>query len=799
MNEKVFKTLEFDKIKIMLSEKCVSDSAKNTALKLTPKASIEKIEQLQTQTEDAVSRILKKGYPAFSNPKDVREYTKRIEIGASLSIIELLHIGVLLNGIKRLKSYDSSEREDNKFDSLTESFNELDPLILLLNEIERSIISEDEIADEASNNLFDIRRKIKTTGSKIHEKMQSLLNNLRDYLQDPVITQRAGRYCLPVLASHKSKVPGMVHDQSGSGQTLFIEPMAVVELNNKLKELYLSEKEEIDRILANLSLKVYENIDALILDYKAMVYLDFVFAKGALALDMNALKPVISDNGYVNLKAARHPLLDRDKCLPIDLRLGKDFNLLIITGPNTGGKTVSLKTLGLLSLMAQSGLHIPAKDGSTLPLFYYIGADIGDEQSIEQSLSTFSSHMTNIRRILDDVGSEKRPSDHCLILLDELCAGTDPSEGAALACSILDYLKNKNAFVMATTHYSELKAYAISTDGVENASMEFDVETLSPTYKLIIGAPGKSNAFAISKKLGITDEILDDAKNRLSESDISIEEVLSELEAKRIEIEKAKEEIVSDKAEIQSLRDKIRRKEAGIEKAKQDILEKANQKASNILKDAKETADAAIRNINKYGSSNPDISKLEKNRANLGKKLKTTQEKSSTKSSKNISMKSNISKDKIRVGDKVHIISMNIDAIIQSLPNDKNEVEIQMGILRSRVNLSDLTLVDELTTPTKKSFSNKSSSYSDLSKAGTISSEIKLLGLTGDEAIEKLSKYLDDAYISGLKSVRIVHGKGAGVLRQVVSDYLRKNSVIKNYHLAEYGEGDSGVTIAEFK
>lgn len=797
MNEKVLSTLEFNKIREKLANYCFSDVTKTRARRLSPKADLDKINELQKETEDAVNRALKKPVPGFPNPKDAREFAKRLEIGSTLNTTELLGIADLLLNVRRIKEFGEPSRDNTIADSLTPDFESLDPLNLVSREIERCIISEDEIADDASPGLSNIRRQIRISGDRIHEKMQSMLNSLRDYLQEPVITQRQGRYCLPVSANHKAKVPGMVHDQSGSGQTLFIEPMAVVELNNKLKELQLQEIEEIDIILANLSNLVYENIDTIVSDYLTVIRLDFIFARARLALEMNGLRPIISNNGIVNLKSARHPLLDPKTCVPIDIRMGEEFNSLIITGPNTGGKTVSIKTLGLLSIMAQSGLHIPAKDGSTLPLFYYIGADIGDEQSIEQSLSTFSSHMTNIKRILADIESDKRPSDHCLVLFDELCAGTDPQEGAALAISILDYLRKKGVKLMATTHYSELKVYALTTPGVENASMEFNVESLSPTYHLIIGAPGKSNAFAISKKLGIPDSIIDNAKKRLNESDISVEELLSGLEERRVEIERAKSEILRDKEEIAALRESIKNKEERLEKQKNDILEKANQKASNILKDAKDTADAAIRNINKYGSVSGDVTKLEKDRANLGKKLKTTQGKAAVRKPTE-TKKSNFDSKRARIGDSVHIISMNLDGTLQSLPGDKDECFVQIGIMRSRIKTNDLILIDEQKAP-KEGKRRITGTSGSINKAMNISAEIKLLGMTSDEALTVLDKYLDDAYISRLSSVRIVHGKGTGVLRQAVADYLRRHPLVKSYKLAEYGEGDSGVTIAEFK
>ncbi len=796
MNEKVLHTLEFDKIRLQLSKLCVSDTAKNAANKLSPVKDPDKINILQKNTSDAVSRILKYKTPPFINPANIFEYTDRLKVGSSLYIPEFLHILSLLKAAKRIKSMGSGSGAKEIIDSLSDYFTNLEPNSELIREIESIIISESEISDNASPQLYSIRNNIQACKNKVHEKLQSMLISLKDYLQDSVITQRSGRYCLPILATHKGKVPGMVHDQSSSGQTLFIEPMPIVELNNRLRELILEEKEEVNRILADLSLKIGEHTEDLENNYRLITRLDFIFAKAALALDMNAMQPNIVRNGGVNLKSARHPLISKDICVPIDIRLGEEFNLLIITGPNTGGKTVSLKTLGLLSIMAQCGLHIPAKEESRLPIFSYIGADIGDEQSIEQSLSTFSSHITNIKRIIGDMEKFSFKENNCLLLFDELCAGTDPKEGAVLATSILEYLHQKNIYTMATTHYSELKTYAIATKGVENASMEFDITTLSPTYHLSIGVPGKSNAFAISEKLGIPGEIIENARKKLTARDISVENLFSELEIKRAELEREKEKIISDKDEIDKAKALVKAKEEKLNRQKDDILNKANQKAYNILRDAKESADLAIRNINKYGGISPDMSMLEKTRSGIGKKLKNRQEKSIAGTDSNIG-RGKLSPDKIKIGDLVYINSLNTQGIVQALPNEKKELEVQMGILRSRVKLNDLSPVNEDTASNKDRLQAESNSLS-LSKASSISSEIKLIGMTGDEAEMILSKYLDDAYISRLSSVRIVHGKGTGVLRQVVSEHLRKHPLIKEYHLAEYGEGDSGVTIAHF-
>ena len=603
---------------------------------------------------------------------------------------------------------------------------------------------------------------------------------------------RDGRYCLPVKAEAKTSVPGMVHDQSSSGSTLFIEPMAVVNLNNELRELFLKEQDEINVILADLSNRVAENANGIRQDYSVLAELDFIFAKAQLAKSYNGVAPIFNEEGRIHIRKGRHPLLDTKKVVPIDVRLGEDFRQLIVTGPNTGGKTVSLKTVGLLTLMGQSGLHIPAADRSELAIFHEIFADIGDEQSIEQSLSTFSSHMTNIVKILDQA------DDRSLCLFDELCAGTDPTEGAALAISILHKLHQYGATTMATTHYSELKVYALSTPGVENACCEFNVETLSPTYRLLIGIPGKSNAFAISSKLGLAANIIDDAKSRLSDKDVDFEDMLANLEASRITIEKEQLEIKKYKAEVENLKKKLTDKNEKLDARRDEILRKANEEAVQILKEAKDLADETIRNFNKYGQGQAPMSKMEKERSKVRDKM--------NKSEKNLSMKkkemiNHKVPKKLRIGDSVKVLSMNLKGTVHTLPNAKGDLYVQMGILRSLVNINDLVLIDdESTSPIAKKYGGGSSSGKiKMSKSSSVSTEINLIGMTVDEAIAHLDKYLDDAYIAHLPSVRIVHGKGTGALRSAVHAHLKRQKYVKSFRLGEAGEGDAGVTIAEFE
>ena len=791
MNQKALKTLEFDKIIHRLTEHAASVGAKKKCTELVPVTSLWEIERAQTQTADALRRIWQKGSISFGGIRDIRGSIKRLEIGGILGMGELRQIMSLLETAGQVQKYGAHEREDEKADSLDESFEFLDPVPSLCSEIRRCILADDEMADDASSALFSIRRSMRQMNDKVHNTLNAMVNGtVRTYLQDAVITMRDGRYCLPVKAEHRSQVPGMIHDQSATGSTLFIEPMAVVKLNNDFKELLLKEQQEIEKILSELSEKTAAYADQISGDYDVLVELDFIFAKAILAKEMNAVRPVFNDQRRISIKEGRHPLLDPKKVVPVTVRLGDDFRLLIITGPNTGGKTVSLKTVGLFTLMGQAGLHIPAFEGSELGVFGDVFADIGDEQSIEQSLSTFSSHMTTIVSIL------KNMDTNSLVLFDELGAGTDPTEGAALAVSILDHLQKQGIRTMATTHYSELKVYALSTEGVENACCEFDVESLRPTYRLLIGIPGKSNAFAISSRLGLPDFLIEDAKKHLSAKDISFEDIIAELEHSRVTLEKEQMEIQSYKEEIRKLRNELQKKQENIDQRKEKLLKDANDKAAAILQEAKDYADETIKNFHKFGKANISIKDMEQQRSRLREKIDAAQSKSqSTTAAK---PKKKVKADKLHIGDKVRVLSLNLEGTVSTLPNAKGDLFVQMGILRSQVNVRDLEFIGEA----ENLAASKSMSGSGkirMSKSALISTEINLIGMTVDEAMGHLDKYLDDAYLAHVPSVRIVHGKGTGALRTAVQQHLKRCKYIKSYRLGTFGEGDAGVTIAEFK
>ena len=791
MNQKALKTLEFDKIIHRLTEHAASVGAKKKCTELVPVTSLWEIERAQTQTADALRRIWQKGSISFGGIRDIRGSIKRLEIGGILGMGELRQIMSLLETAGQVQKYGAHEREDEKADSLDESFEFLDPVPSLCSEIRRCILADDEMADDASSALFSIRRSMRQMNDKVHNTLNAMVNGaVRTYLQDAVITMRDGRYCLPVKAEHRSQVPGMIHDQSATGSTLFIEPMAVVKLNNDFKELLLKEQQEIEKILSELSEKTAAYADQISGDYDVLVELDFIFAKAILAKEMNAVRPVFNDQRRISIKEGRHPLLDPKKVVPVTVRLGDDFRLLIITGPNTGGKTVSLKTVGLFTLMGQAGLHIPAFEGSELGVFGDVFADIGDEQSIEQSLSTFSSHMTTIVSIL------KNMDTNSLVLFDELGAGTDPTEGAALAVSILDHLQKQGIRTMATTHYSELKVYALSTEGVENACCDFDVESLRPTYRLLIGIPGKSNAFAISSSLGLPDFLIEDAKKHLSAKDISFEDIIAELEHSRVTLEKEQMEIQSYKEEIRKLRNELQKKQENIDQRKEKLLKDANDKAAAILQEAKDYADETIKNFHKFGKANISIKDMEQQRSRLREKIDAAQSKS--QSTTTAKPKKKVKADKLHIGDKVRVLSLNLEGTVSTLPNAKGDLFVQMGILRSQVNVRDLEFIREA----ENLAASKSMSGSGkirMSKSALISTEINLIGMTVDEAMGHLDKYLDDAYLAHVPSVRIVHGKGTGALRTAVQQHLKRCKYIKSYRLGTFGEGDAGVTIAEFK
>ena len=795
MNQKVLKTLEYHKIIEKLTEYAASEPGKKLCRELEPSSDFEEIVQAQTETADAVTRVRQKGSVSFAGVSDIGGSLKRLEIGSSLSIHELLAVSSLLTCAARVKNYGRRQESELPDDSLDEMFRTLEPLTNVNTEITRCIISEEEVADDASPGLRHVRRQMKITGDRVHTQLNAILNSSRAMLQDPVITMRDGRYCLPVKAEYKSSFQGMVHDQSATGSTLFIEPMAIIKLNNELRELEIREQKEIEMVLAALSMELVPYVETILINLKLLTKLDFIFARAALARHYNCSMPKFNKNGYIHIKDGRHPLLDPKKVVPINVYLGKDFDLLIVTGPNTGGKTVSLKTVGLFTLMGQSGLQIPAFDGSELAVFDEVFADIGDEQSIEQSLSTFSAHMTNIVKILEKADS------HSLCLFDELGAGTDPTEGAALAIAVLSFLHNMKCRTMATTHYSELKVYALTTPGVENACCEFDVETLRPTYRLLIGIPGKSNAFAISQKLGLPDFIIQDAKSRLEEGDEAFEDLLASLEESRVTIEKEREEIASYKSEISRLKSRLEQKEERLDERKDKLIRNANEEAQRILREAKETADQTIRQINKLAQSSGVGKELEAERTKLREKLDKVDKSLSLKNEKG--PKKIISPKKLKIGDGVKVLTMNLNGTVSSLPNAKGDLYVQMGILRSLVNIKDLELLNEpsISGPgmdlMKKN--NTGSGKIKMSKSFSVSPEVNLIGMTVDEAIPVLDKYLDDAYLAHLPKVRVVHGRGTGALKAGVHKHLKKLKYVKEFRLGDFGEGDTGVTIVTFK
>mgnify|MGYP003287757949 CR=1 FL=1 len=791
MNKKTLTKLEYNKIIELLTEQASSFSGKERCRMLKPMISLSNIQSAQEETAAAFTRIVKKGRPSFSGCNPVGDSLKRLEVGAALGSGELLRICKLLETAGRVKSYGRHETSDESEDCLDALFQQLEPVASLSAEIRRCILEEDEISDDASPTLKHIRRSMSQINDKVHATLSGLVNgSLRTYLQDPIITMRGDRYCIPVKAEYRSQVQGLIHDQSSTGSTLFIEPMSVVKLNNDLKELYGKEQEEIQVILARLSVDVAEYIDAIGTDYSVLTELDFIFARGILALDMNASMPLFNTDGRIYIREGRHPLLDKKKVVPITVMLGDEFDLLIITGPNTGGKTVSLKTVGLFTLMGQAGLHIPALDRSELAVFHDVYADIGDEQSIEQSLSTFSSHMTNIVSFL------KQVDESSLVLFDELGAGTDPTEGAALAIAILNHLHGRGIRTMATTHYSELKVYALSTPGVENACCEFDLETLRPTYHLLIGIPGKSNAFAIAGKLGLPDYIIEEARTHLTEQDESFEDLLTDLETSKRTIQKEQEEIAAYRRELERLKAETKEKQEKLEAQRERILREANEKAHSILADAKETADETMRNFRKFGKESISAAEMEKERERLRKKMDAAR--SGMKMEPKKPRKQHKPGD-FKLGESVKVLSMNLTGTVTALPDSKGNVTVQMGILRSQVNISDLEIIEEKPSYTAKQMQKTGKGKLKMGKSFSVSPEINLLGKTVDEAVAELDKYLDDASLAHLSTVRVVHGKGTGALRSGIHSYLKRQKHVKSFRLGAFGEGDAGVTIVELK
>jgi len=792
MNEKALRILEYNKILNLLSDHATSASGQELCRSLLPMNDIDMIEAAQTETADAFNRLVRKGSVSFDDVTNVDAPLKRLGIGGTLNSTELLRICALLENTARVKSYGKPERDDEREDTLTGMFTYLDPLPSLSAEIRRCLLSEDEVSDDASSELRRIRRLMGQTGDKVHSTLTTMVNgSCRTYLQDAVITMRDNRYCIPVKAEYKNLVPGMVHDQSSSGSTLFIEPMAVVKLNNELKELFAQEQQEIQAIMARLSSLAAENSELIAQDFSLMTRLDFIFAKGALALDENGARPVFNRNRHIIIRRGRHPLLDKDTVVPVDIELGGEFTLLVVTGPNTGGKTVSLKTVGLLTLMGEAGLHIPAAEHSELGLFSEVFADIGDEQSIEQSLSTFSSHMTNIVGILRDV------TDDSLVLFDELGAGTDPTEGAALAISILSELHKRGIRAMATTHYSELKIYALSTDGVMNASCEFNVETLRPTYRILLGIPGKSNAFAISSRLGLPGSIIEEAKRHIGEQEKSFEDVITDLEASRVTLERKEAQLSSDRAEIESLRRSLLQEKNRLDEQQDKILRKAQEDARKVLQDAKDYADETIKNFRRFGNENISSSDMERERDKLRKKIASSRS-GSVISQEKPPVPKNSPKD-FHIGDTVKVHSMNVKGTVSTLPDAKGYLYVQMGIIRSKVSYTDLEILPETDITGPGNFSRTNGSKIRMGKSMSVAPEINLLGMTVDEAISVLDKYLDDAFMAHLESVRIVHGKGTGALRTGVHQYLKHARHVKDFRLGGFGEGDAGVTIVTFK
>ena len=789
MNQKALKTLEFDKIIHILTAHAASEGAKEMCRKLVPYDNINDVERAQRETADALRRVYRKGSVSFGGIRDIRGSLKRLEIGGILGMGELLQIMSLLETAGKIRQYGQREADDTSRDSLDESFEFLDPVPTLASEIRRCILADDEMADDASSALLQIRRSMRQMNDKVHNTLNSMVNgSARSYLQDPVVTMRDGRYCLPVKAEHRSQVPGMIHDQSSTGSTLFIEPMAVIKLNNDFKELLMKEQQEIEKILSVLSEKAAAVTEILAEDYRILTALDFIFARAMMAKDMKATRPIFNTERQIHIKDGRHPLLDPKKAVPITVRLGDDFDLLIITGPNTGGKTVSLKTVGLFTLMGQAGLHIPAFEGSRLAVFDQVYADIGDEQSIEQSLSTFSSHMTTIVSILKEV------TLNSLVLFDELGAGTDPTEGAALATAILDHLHRQSIRAMATTHYSELKVYALSTEGVENACCEFDVESLRPTYRLLIGIPGKSNAFAISSRLGLEDFLIEDAKKRINAQDVSFEDMMAELQDSRVKLLNEQEEITRYKSEIRTLRDALQKKQDRIDERKEKILSDAAAQANAILQEAKDYADETMKNFHKFGKASISVKDMEAERARLREKIKENDSRTAKAAPK---PKKKLKAAALHIGDRVRVLSLNLEGTVSTLPNPKGDLFVQMGILRSQVNINDLEYIGEAENLQKGMTTGGGKLR--MSKSAAVSTEINLIGMTVDEAIAHLDKYLDDAYLAHVPSVRIVHGKGTGALRTAVHQYLKRCKHVKSFRLGTFGEGDAGVTIAEFK
>ena len=790
MNQKTFQTLEFNKILNMLKGYTQNEKVQERILNLAPETDLDRVKRMQQETTEAAGVLLRRGSAPGFTVSDVSGAVMRTGRGGAMTMHELLSLSTAMSTARRLKAYIEEDKpsEGTNLRALSDA---LENLKQVENEINEKIISEDEMADGASPALFAIRRKLKTQAGKIRDTLNSIITSGRfqKFLQEPIITMRGDRYVVPVKAENKNEIKGIVHDASSSGSTVFIEPASVVEMTNEITELKGKEKEEIERILYELSAFVSEFAEQILANFNTVYELDFIFCKARLSLSQNAAEPELNDQGVIRIKSGRHPLLDKTRVVPIDISLGDVYDTLIITGPNTGGKTVSLKTLGLFTLMAQSGLHISAASGSTMAVFDNVFADIGDEQSIEQNLSTFSSHIVNLVGILNEV------TQNSLVLADELGAGTDPTEGAALAVSIIEYLRNFGAHIAATTHYSELKMYALSTQGVENASCEFDVATLSPTYRLMIGVPGKSNAFAISKRLGLSETVIENAKKRITDDNIKLEDVIAGLEESRKRAEEDRHLAENASRDARIFKENMRRELDRLEEKKAKLMQQARADAMAIVESAKKQSQEALREFRELKNTTAYREAMEK--AEKAKDaLRRESEKITQGAGKDRPRVKTLKK--VKLGETVHIVSLDTDASVLTLPDKKGALFVQAGIMKIKTNLSDLTSGKEQVQDKKMQGKTISATFKASKQAGA-SMEKDVRGLTLDEAILEVDKFLDDCYLSSLHEVTIIHGKGTGVLRAGIGEFLRRNPCVDSYRAGRYGEGETGVTVVTLK
>ncbi len=793
--KKTFKILEFDKILNKLASYTESENVKKRITEMFPFSDIEEVRAAQRETTEALITMLKLGSPPVNlSAAEVISPIKRAEQGGMLSTRELMDIARLFYIARRMKAYLSEAAEECTL--LHEIEEEIITAKAFEDRISLCIVSENEIADEASSELGAIRRKIRSLNGKIKETLNSMVHSshYKKFLQDPIITMRSDRYVIPVRSEYKNEVPGIVHDTSASGATMFIEPMSVVNSNNEIRDLKNREEIETERILMELSALAAENAHAVFVDYSCVSRLDFMFCKGRLSLDMNGTEPILNDSGIIDFKRARHPLIDKDSVVANDIRLGRDYDSLVVTGPNTGGKTVTLKTIGLFSIMAASGLHISAAENSEAAVFEHVFADIGDEQSIEQSLSTFSSHMVNIVSILENI------DNNSLALFDELGAGTDPTEGAALAISVLEFLRARGVKTVATTHYSELKIFALSTDRVENASCEFDVESLRPTYRLMTGVPGKSNAFAISRRLGLDERIISRANDILSDEDVKFEDVITDLEQNRAKARTEAEAAARMKRELADLRGEIEKERIKLKENKSRILDEARREAKIIVMDARDEANSVIKDLEKLRQKGASGKELEKHTSKAREKLKTKEDNIDSAMKRAAKPKKTFSNPpkNLKVGETVKISDINEEATVLKVPDKNGNVRVQAGILKMDVHITNLKRVED----------NKSKQLAEKyvkntrafeSKTKNVSTEVDVRGQNLEEAWDNADKFLDDCYLAGITTVSIIHGKGTGILRKGIQQRLKKHKYVKSFRNGRYGEGEDGVTICELK